>query len=102
MLQTIADKLVDARSLLLEELFNKFSGPMDLATSLQVVNNVRKMPYLTPTQLRVSILQHKDVYLEKQLMDISVFTQINEFIKKFSVACRFRYCRHRRLPNLYA
>ncbi|KAK6009558.1 hypothetical protein OSTOST_25504 [Ostertagia ostertagi] len=38
----IADKLVEARSFLLEELFNKFSGPLDLASSIQVVNNVRK------------------------------------------------------------
>ncbi|CAI4229493.1 unnamed protein product [Auanema sp. JU1783] len=71
LLKRVADRLVDARSLLLEELFNKFSGPLDLATSLQVVNNVRKMPYLTPTQLRVSILHHKDLYLEKQLIDIA-------------------------------
>lgn len=34
------------------------------------------MPYLSPTQLRVSILQHKDLYLEKQLIDISVGTLI--------------------------
>ncbi|VDM58719.1 unnamed protein product [Angiostrongylus costaricensis] len=31
----IANKLVEARSFLLEELFNKFSGPLDLASSIQ-------------------------------------------------------------------
>ncbi|EPB76375.1 hypothetical protein ANCCEY_04536 [Ancylostoma ceylanicum] len=68
---SIADKLVEARSFLLEELFNKFSGPLDLASSIQVVNNVRKMPYLTPTQLRVCILQHRDMYLDRQILDIT-------------------------------
>ncbi|PIO66046.1 hypothetical protein TELCIR_12253 [Teladorsagia circumcincta] len=68
----IADKLVEARSFLLEELFNKFSGPLDLASSIQVVNNVRKMPYLTPTQLRACILQHRDMYLDRQILDITV------------------------------
>ncbi|KAK6747470.1 hypothetical protein RB195_000582 [Necator americanus] len=67
----IADKLVEARSFLLEELFNKFSGPLDLASSIQVVNNVRKMPYLTPTQLRICILQHRDMYLDRQILDIT-------------------------------
>ncbi|VDM76690.1 unnamed protein product, partial [Strongylus vulgaris] len=67
----IADKLVEARAFLLEELFNKFSGPLDLASSIQVVNNVRKMPYLTPTQLRVCILQHRDMYLDRQILDIT-------------------------------
>lgn len=67
----IADKLVEARSFLLEELFNKFSGPLDLASSIQVVNNVRKMPYLTPTQLRTCILQHRDMYLDRQILEIT-------------------------------
>uniref|UniRef100_A0A0K0CZ88 Conserved oligomeric Golgi complex subunit 8 n=1 Tax=Angiostrongylus cantonensis TaxID=6313 RepID=A0A0K0CZ88_ANGCA len=67
----IADKLVEARSFLLEELFNKFSGPLDLASSIQVVNNVRKMPNLTSTQLRICILQHRDIYLNRQISDIT-------------------------------
>ncbi|EYB97488.1 hypothetical protein Y032_0140g2171 [Ancylostoma ceylanicum] len=71
LVKSIADKLVEARSFLLEELFNKFSGPLDLASSIQVVNNVRKMPYLTPTQLRVCILQHRDMYLDRQILDIT-------------------------------
>lgn len=71
LIKVIADKLVEARSYLLEELFNKFSGPLDLASSIQVVNNVRKIPNLTPTQLRVSILQHRDMYLNKQILDIA-------------------------------
>ncbi|VDL74401.1 unnamed protein product [Nippostrongylus brasiliensis] len=71
LIKGIADKLVEARSFLLEELFNKFSGPLDLASSIQVVNNVRKMPYLTPTQLRTCILQHRDVYLDRQILDIT-------------------------------
>ncbi|KHJ93679.1 Dor1-like family protein [Oesophagostomum dentatum] len=71
LIKSIADKLVEARSFLLEELFNKFSGPLDLASSIQVVNNVRKMPYLTPTQLRVCILQHRDIYLDRQILDIT-------------------------------
>lgn len=81
---------MEARSFLLEELFNKFSGPLDLASSIQVgvvlfvahqcccqgcfqvVNNVRKMPYLTPTQLRTCILQHRDMYLDRQILEITV------------------------------
>ncbi|RCN27334.1 hypothetical protein ANCCAN_26931 [Ancylostoma caninum] len=35
LVKSIADKLVEARSFLLEELFNKFSGPLDLASSIQ-------------------------------------------------------------------
>nr|CDJ93876.1 Dor1 protein domain containing protein [Haemonchus contortus] len=71
LIKAIADKLVEARSFLLEELFNKFAGPLDLASSIQVVNNVRKMPYLTPTQLRTCILQHRDMYLDRQILDIT-------------------------------
>ncbi|KAK6027139.1 Dor1-like family protein [Ostertagia ostertagi] len=74
LIKGIADKLVEARSFLLEELFNKFSGPLDLASSIQVVNNVRKMPYLTPTQLRACILQHRDMYLDRQILDITAST----------------------------
>ncbi|KAE9418876.1 hypothetical protein Angca_003405, partial [Angiostrongylus cantonensis] len=71
LVKAIADKLVEARSFLLEELFNKFSGPLDLASSIQVVNNVRKMPNLTSTQLRICILQHRDIYLNRQISDIT-------------------------------
>lgn len=35
-LQTITDRIIEARSFLLEELFNKFSGPLDLAASIGV------------------------------------------------------------------
>ncbi|PAV64612.1 hypothetical protein WR25_01688 [Diploscapter pachys] len=71
LIKKIADRLVEARCFLLDELFNKFSGPLDLADSIKVVNNVRKMPYLTATQLRLSVLQHRDIYLDKQILDIS-------------------------------
>ncbi|KHN76009.1 Conserved oligomeric Golgi complex subunit 8 [Toxocara canis] len=68
--QVVADKLIDARHYLLDELFNRFAGPIDLASSIQVVNSIRKIPHLSATQLRVSILQYRDLYLEKQIMDI--------------------------------
>ncbi|VDK18628.1 unnamed protein product, partial [Anisakis simplex] len=69
-IKAVADKLIDARHYLLDELFNRFAGPIDLASSIQVVNSIRKIPYLSATQLRVSILQYRDLYLEKQLIDI--------------------------------
>lgn len=71
---------MEARAYLLEELFNKFAGPLDLAESIKVVNNVRKMPYLTANQLRIAVLQHRDIYLEKQILDISV-SEKNKFMK---------------------
>ncbi|GMS97459.1 hypothetical protein PENTCL1PPCAC_19634, partial [Pristionchus entomophagus] len=71
LVKMISDRMVEARSVLLEELFNKFAGPLDLAASIQVVNNVRKIPFLTGTQLRVSVLHHRDLYLDKQILDIS-------------------------------
>ncbi|CAJ0579655.1 unnamed protein product, partial [Mesorhabditis spiculigera] len=67
----VADRLISARSFLLEELFNKFAGPLDLSDSMQVVKNVRKIPYLTNPQLRVSVLQYRDIYLDKQILDAS-------------------------------
>ncbi|MFH4976298.1 hypothetical protein AB6A40_003007 [Gnathostoma spinigerum] len=70
MIKTVADRLVEARHYLLDELFNRFAGPIDLASSIQVVSNIRKIPYLSPIQLRVSVLQYRDVYLEKQLIDL--------------------------------
>lgn len=70
LIKVVSDKLVDARHHLLNELFNRFAGPIDLASSIQVVNNIRKIPCLSPTQLRVSILHYRDLYLEKQLMNI--------------------------------
>ncbi|CAI5448292.1 unnamed protein product [Caenorhabditis angaria] len=72
LIKKVADRLVEARSYLLEELFNKFAGPLDLAESIKVVNNVRKMPYLTANQLRIAVLQHRDIYLDKLILDISV------------------------------
>lgn len=69
-IKAVADKLMEARHYLLDELFNRFAGPIDLASSIQVVNNIRKIPYLSATQLRVSILQYRDIYLEKQILDI--------------------------------
>ncbi|EGT48511.1 hypothetical protein CAEBREN_07977 [Caenorhabditis brenneri] len=71
LIKKVADHLVEARAYLLEELFNKFAGPLDLAESIKVVNNVRKMPFLTANQLRIAVLQHRDIYLEKQILDIS-------------------------------
>ncbi|GMR50542.1 hypothetical protein PMAYCL1PPCAC_20737 [Pristionchus mayeri] len=71
LIKMISDRMVEARSVLLEELFNKFAGPLDLAASIQVVNNVRKIPFLTGTQLRVSVLHHRDLYLDKQILDVS-------------------------------
>ncbi|VIO92901.1 Conserved oligomeric Golgi complex component 8, putative [Brugia malayi] len=69
-IKQVADKLIDARYHLLDELFNTFAGPIDLANSIQVVNNIRKIPYLSSTQMRIMILQYRDVYLEKRLLDI--------------------------------
>lgn len=66
------DVLIDARHSLLDELFNKFAGPIDLAKSIQITNNIRKIPYISNTQLRVSILQYRDVYLEKNVLNIMV------------------------------
>jgi hypothetical protein len=40
------DFVIEARHGLLDELFNKFSGPIDLSRSIQVVNNIRKIPYI--------------------------------------------------------
>uniref|UniRef100_A0A0R3RXS2 Conserved oligomeric Golgi complex subunit 8 n=1 Tax=Elaeophora elaphi TaxID=1147741 RepID=A0A0R3RXS2_9BILA len=71
-IKRIADKLIDARYQLLDELFNRFAGPIDLANSIQIVNNIRKIPYLSSTQLRIMVLQYRDVYLEKRLFDIRV------------------------------
>lgn len=70
--QVVSDKLVEARHHLLNELFNRFAGPIDLASSIQVVNNIRKIPCLSPTQLRVSVLHYRDLFLEKQVMNIRV------------------------------
>lgn len=78
-LQQVADKLIEARYQLLDELFNKFSGPVDLANSIQIVNNIRKIPYLSSTQLRIMVLQYRDVYLEKRLSDI----RVSHFFFKF-------------------
>lgn len=61
------DFVIEARHGLLDELFNKFSGPIDLSRSIQVVNNIRKIPYISNTQLRVSILQYRDVFLDSQV-----------------------------------
>ncbi|KAM3722601.1 Conserved oligomeric Golgi complex subunit [Dirofilaria immitis] len=69
-IKRVADKLIDARYQLLVELFNRFAGPIDLASSIQIVNNIRKIPCLSSTQMRVMILQYRDVYLEKRLSDI--------------------------------
>ncbi|VDK72637.1 unnamed protein product [Litomosoides sigmodontis] len=69
-IKQVAEKLIEARYQLLDELFNKFSGPIDLANSIQIVNNIRKIPYLSSTQLRIMVLQYRDVYLEKRLSDI--------------------------------
>uniref|UniRef100_A0A1I8AD69 Conserved oligomeric Golgi complex subunit 8 n=1 Tax=Steinernema glaseri TaxID=37863 RepID=A0A1I8AD69_9BILA len=66
----VVDVLNNARHGLLDELFNKFSGPVDLATGIQVVNNIRKIPSISPTQLRVTILQYRDMYLEKQIIAV--------------------------------
>ncbi|CAB3406567.1 unnamed protein product [Caenorhabditis bovis] len=42
LIKKVSDRLVEARSYLLEMLFNKFSGPLDLAESIKVVNNTNK------------------------------------------------------------
>ncbi|KAK0399754.1 hypothetical protein QR680_003198 [Steinernema hermaphroditum] len=68
--KVVVDVLNNARHGLLDELFNKFSGPVDLATGIQVVNNIRKIPSISPTQLRVTILQYRDMYLEKQIISV--------------------------------
>lgn len=70
-IKRVADKLVEARLYLLEELFNKFAWPLDLAEAIKVVNNVRKMPHLSANQLRISVLQHRSQYLDKLIIEIS-------------------------------
>lgn len=70
LIKTVSNKLVEARHHLLNELFNQFAGPIDLASSIQVVNNIRKIPCLSPTQLRISVLHYRDLFLEKQVMNI--------------------------------
>uniref|UniRef100_A0A914YB40 Conserved oligomeric Golgi complex subunit 8 n=1 Tax=Panagrolaimus superbus TaxID=310955 RepID=A0A914YB40_9BILA len=61
------DYIIDSRHVLLDELFNKFSGPLDLSTSIKIINNIRKIPYISMTQLRVSILQYRDLFLDSQI-----------------------------------
>uniref|UniRef100_A0AC35F816 Conserved oligomeric Golgi complex subunit 8 n=1 Tax=Panagrolaimus sp. PS1159 TaxID=55785 RepID=A0AC35F816_9BILA len=61
------DYVIDARHSLLDELFNKFTGPLDLSTSIQIINNIRKIPYISNTQLRVSILQYRNLFLDSQI-----------------------------------
>ncbi|KAI6214510.1 hypothetical protein M3Y94_00276900 [Aphelenchoides besseyi] len=67
-IKSVLNTLIEARHGLLDVLFNKFAGPIDLAKSIQVVNNIRKIPYISNTQLRVSLLQYRDIYLEKNIM----------------------------------
>lgn len=69
-IKKVLTTLIEARHGLLDILFNKFSGPIDLAKSIQVVNNIRKIPYISNLQLRVSLLQYRDIYLEKNVMAI--------------------------------
>lgn len=84
-LQNVVDHLLEQRHKLLDELFSKFAGPLDLARSIQVyphffffrrnskiVNNIRKIPFISNTQLRVSILQYRDIYLERKVLSIMV------------------------------
>uniref|UniRef100_A0A914Q4F4 Conserved oligomeric Golgi complex subunit 8 n=1 Tax=Panagrolaimus davidi TaxID=227884 RepID=A0A914Q4F4_9BILA len=61
------DYVFDARHSLLDELFNKFTSPLDLSTSIQIINNIRKIPHISNTQLRVSILQYRDLFLDSQI-----------------------------------
>ncbi|CAK5088948.1 unnamed protein product [Meloidogyne enterolobii] len=68
--KNVVDYLLEARHSLLDELFNKFSGPLNLANSIQIINNIRKIPYISKTQLRISILQYRDIYLEKKVSSI--------------------------------
>ena len=74
--QDILDSLIEFRHDLLDVLFNKFDGPIDLAKSIMVVNNIRKIPYISSIQLRVSLLQYRDIYLEKNIMALMVSTEI--------------------------
>ncbi|CAD5227282.1 unnamed protein product [Bursaphelenchus xylophilus] len=67
-IKKVSHTLIEARHGLLDVLFNKFAGPIDLAKSIQIVNNIRKIPYISNTQLRVCLLQYRDVYLEKNAM----------------------------------
>ncbi|KAF7637886.1 hypothetical protein Mgra_00002591 [Meloidogyne graminicola] len=82
--KNVVDYLLEARHSFLDELFNKFNGPLNLAHSIQVfllqfylivflfyvINNIRKIPYISKTQLRISILQYRDIYLEKKVSTI--------------------------------
>lgn len=66
------DYIIEARHGLLDELFDKFTGPIDLAKNILIVNNIRKIPYISNTQLRVSILHYRDIYLENLVADAMV------------------------------
>uniref|UniRef100_A0A7E4VI28 Conserved oligomeric Golgi complex subunit 8 n=1 Tax=Panagrellus redivivus TaxID=6233 RepID=A0A7E4VI28_PANRE len=87
MVKRPVDFVIEARHGLLDELFNKFSGPIDLTKSIQVVNNIRKIPYISNTQLRVSILQYRDIFLDNQIT--KVMTNADYIYKVIDV---FRDC----------
>uniref|UniRef100_A0A914GU48 Conserved oligomeric Golgi complex subunit 8 n=1 Tax=Globodera rostochiensis TaxID=31243 RepID=A0A914GU48_GLORO len=68
MLKNVVEVLIEARHNLLDELFSKFAAPIDLARSIQIVNNIRKIPYISNLQLRESILQYRDIYMDKHVL----------------------------------
>ncbi|KAL3121762.1 hypothetical protein niasHT_002029 [Heterodera trifolii] len=70
MLAKVVDVLIEARHNLLNELFSKFAGPIDLSRSIQIVNNIRKIPFISNIQLRESILQYRDIYMDKNIQRV--------------------------------
>uniref|UniRef100_A0AC35TL67 Conserved oligomeric Golgi complex subunit 8 n=1 Tax=Rhabditophanes sp. KR3021 TaxID=114890 RepID=A0AC35TL67_9BILA len=87
--QSVAERLIESRFVLLDELFNKFASPIDLATSIKIISSIRQIPFVTNTQLKTSLLQYRDLYLEKLIANI---TDDSEF--HFKMIDIFRDCMH--------
>ncbi len=47
LVKEVVETLMDSRHRLLDELFAKFSQPLELAKSIQIVNSIRKIPHLS-------------------------------------------------------
>uniref|UniRef100_A0A0K0G129 Conserved oligomeric Golgi complex subunit 8 n=1 Tax=Strongyloides venezuelensis TaxID=75913 RepID=A0A0K0G129_STRVS len=68
--KAVAETLMESRHKLLDELFNKFAFSIDLATSIKVISSIKQIPFVTTVQMKVSLLQYRDLYLDKLLANI--------------------------------
>lgn len=68
--KVVAENLMESRHKLLDELFNKFAFSIDLATSIKVISSIKQIPFVTNVQMKVSLLQYRDLYLDKLLANI--------------------------------